>query len=162
MAEAWILEHEDLRDSVKDAKKAFDKGFSTGKGDWNYTKQIGDLAMWLEGQADPTKYPDPTKYGASHTHALGSGGYYGISLAQDGDKSYDARGVFQIRQYLKGRYYLWIYALAMHNGKDIGGYQCFPKVIGGKQNFIWTKVTEGSNDGYNFFNDQSQGRVTGG
>jgi hypothetical protein len=158
MADTWILEHEDLRASVKDAKKAFDKGFSTGKGDWNYTKQIGDLAMWVEKNSQ--SYVDPTTYGASHTHALGSGGYYGISLSETGDKSYDARAVFQLRQYQKGRYYLWVYALAMHNGNDIGGYQCYPKVIGGKQSFVWTKVSEGSNDGYNFFNDRSQSLVT--
>jgi len=159
MADAWILEHEDLRTSIKDAKKAFDKGFSTDDGDWNYTKQIGNLAMWLE-KKDTAKYVDPADYGASHTHALGSGGYYGISLAPDGKKSFDARAVFQIRQYNKGRYYLWIYALAMHSGNDIGGYQCYPKVVGGKQSFIWTKVTEGSNDGFNFFNDRSQGRIS--
>jgi hypothetical protein len=150
MATTKIMEHASLRNTqnLAAAKKAFEKGFSTGKGNWNYTKIIGDLAFWVEEQKDA--YVNPETYGASHVHSLGSGGYYGISLHPGGDKSYDARAVFKVLKQGTSRYYLWVYAIALHNGNDIGGYQCFPKVTGGTTTFHWVHVTEGAKDGYHF------------
>jgi hypothetical protein len=150
MATTKIMEHASLRNAqnLAAAKKAFEKGFSTGKGNWNYTKIIGDLAFWVEEKKDA--YVNPETYGSSHVHSLGSAGYYGISLHPGGDKSYDARAVFKILKQGTPRYYLWIYAIALHNGNDIGGYQCFPKVTGGTTTFHWVHVTEGAKDGYHF------------
>ena len=157
MANTQILEHSNLRnsDNLSSAKKAFNKGFSTGKGDWNYNKIIGDLAFWVDANKD--SYVNPETYGASHVHSLGSGGFYGISLHPGGDKSYDARAVFKIQKQGTTRYYLWVYAIALHNGSDIGGYQCFPKVTGGTLVFRWVQVSEGSQGaGYHFATDATR------
>jgi hypothetical protein len=141
MAKTMILEQVKLREAgnLKKAKKAFDNGFSSGKGDWNYSKIIGDLAFWVEDNKD--EYVNPDTYGAAHVHSLGSGGYYGISLHPNGDKSYEARAVFKVQKQGTARYYLWVYAIAMHGGSDIGNYKCFPKVIGGEPSFRWVQVS---------------------
>jgi len=150
MASTSILENIKLREAknLADAKKAFSSGFSTGKGDWNYNKIIGDLAFWVE--ENKAAYVNPETYGSSHVHSLGGAGYYGISLHPGGDKSYDARAVFKIQR-ISSRYFLTVYAIAMHGGKEIGGYQCFPSLKDGAPDLRWVHIEEGSGGaGYHF------------